>query len=163
MSVAYLFCPSRQAKRLSLSALRPVKLFLPTFLLLLLLAGSAFAEGLAATFRSDYADKRYDFDITHAQINAMPAWPDSTENPPLSPRKAFALASGELTILLPNVKVWYGPQITLHGLGTGAFYVVKFIIPLHPEQMDAPVVEMRIPVLMDGTVIKPRVGPAAYP
>jgi hypothetical protein len=115
------------------------------------------SSGNAATYRSDYAGKRYDFEVTHAQVMASPDWADDAENPPLAARKALELAHAELATLLPDAAQWKNSSITLQPLVSARKWV--YLLEFHHASVgDGPVDSMRLVVLMDGTVVKPRVS-----
>lgn len=94
-----------------------MKLFTLAVLAALMLVTPSFAQDTAVSYRSDHAGKRYDFTVTHAQLQLTPDWPESADNSPLSPRKALALARLDLVTFLPDTAKWVHPKITLQEVG----------------------------------------------
>ncbi len=127
------------------------------FLGAILLAAPVLAQDTAASYRSDHAGKRYDFTVTHAQLQLTPDWAENAANPPLSPRKALALARLDLASFLPDAARWVHPKITLQEVGAPRkwLYIIEFEGPLPPNIADGPVDRMRVLVLMNGIAIKP--------
>ena len=145
-----------------------MKFFVHTFLTAsaifgaMLLVTPSFAQDTAASYRSDHAGKRYDFTVTHAQIQLTPDWPEDADNPPLSPRKALAKARLDLATFLSDAERWTPPKITLAEVGAPHkwIYIVEFEGPLPPHVIDGAVDTMRVLVLMNGTAVKPTIKPS---
>ncbi len=138
-----------------------MKFFVLAVLAAVTLITPAFAQDTAASYRSEHAGKRYDFTVTHAQVQATPDWPEDADYPPLSPRKALARARADLVTFLPDAGKWMHPKITLTAVGAPHkwMYIVQFEGPLPPGVIDGPVDLMRVLVLMDGTAIRPVITP----
>ncbi len=141
-----------------------MKLSILVVLVAMLLVIPACAQDAAASYRSDHAGKRYDFTVTHAQLQRTPDWAEDADNPPLSPRTALARARVDLRTFLPDASQWRHPEITLKEVGAPHkwMYIVEFEGPLPPNVIDGPVDLMSVPVLMDGTAIKPVITPPAH-
>lgn len=129
-----------------------------------MLAIPACAQDSAASYLSERTGTRYDFTVTHAQIQRTPDWAEDADNPPLSPRVALARARADLRTFLPDAAQWRHPEISLKEVGAPHkwIYIVKFEGPLPPNMSDGPVDIMRVIVLMDGTAIKPIITPPAH-
>jgi hypothetical protein len=104
--------------------------------------------------------KRYDFSIHDDVLSRTPAWRVDKEFPPLSPRKAEASAREQLKKLVKEPERWSRRTIELHEMEAGKWiYLVKFN-GFHPLGVfDGPVPTMGLVVLMDGSVIDPRISP----
>jgi hypothetical protein len=105
--------------------------------------------------------KRYDFDVYQKDIVETPRWRMEDAFPPLSPRRAEMLARAQLKELVTEPERWNRGAIALHQLSGGDrwVYVVHFSGFHPPGVIDGAVPQMRLVVLMDGHVIKPRVTP----
>lgn len=134
-----------------------MKIFTLAVLAAMTLVTPVFAQDTAASYRSDHAGKRYDFTVTHAQLQITPDWLENAPNPPLSPRKALALARTDLAAFLPDAARWIHPKITLQEVGASRkwIYIVEFEGPLPLNTTDGPVDSMRVLVLMNGTAVRP--------
>jgi hypothetical protein len=121
-----------------------------------LLAANASAQ-FCASHSSYYDGKRYDFNITHPQLDETPSWTEDAESPPLSPRKAIAVASACLPKLVPNAEKWRFAALHLDPVGNKEkwIYVVEFHAPHPPGVFDGPVRTMNIVVLMNGNPVQP--------
>jgi len=143
-----------------------MKLSILASLAAMMLVTPAYAQDTAASYRSDHAGKRYEFTVTHAQLQLTPDWAEDADNPPLSPRKALAQARTDLRtfLSLSDAAKWTHPKITLTEVGSPHkwMYIVEFEGPLPPNVSDGPVDQMRVLVLMDGTAIKPVITPADH-
>jgi hypothetical protein len=105
--------------------------------------------------------KRYDFDVYQKDLTLAPAWRTEDEFPPLSPRRAEMSARAQLKELVAEPERWSRGAIALHQLSGGDrwVYLVHFSGFHPPGVIDGAVPQMRLVVLMDGHVIKPRVTP----
>jgi hypothetical protein len=119
--------------------------------------GPVHAQNSAASFSSYYKGNRYDFNITQERLNRIPSWPATEANPPLSPRKAMAVAVAYLPKLVEDAGKWHQDEVTLTQVGHRDkwVYVVKFSGPLPPGVMDGMVPQMRLVVLMNGEIVVP--------
>jgi hypothetical protein len=117
----------------------------------------------AASFSSyDFRQgKRYDFDVYQNDLAQTPPWRAEDEYPPLSPRRAEMSARAQLKELVTEPERWNRGAIALHQLSGGDrwIYVVHFSGFHPPGVHDGAVPQMRLVVLMNGHVIKPRVTP----
>ncbi|MDQ2798807.1 MAG: hypothetical protein M3Y13_04085 [Armatimonadota bacterium] len=134
-----------------------MKLSILAILGAMMLVTPACAQDTAASYLSEHAGKRYDFTVTHAQLQLTPDWAEDADNPPLSPRKALAHARADLRMFLPDAAKWIHPKIILTEVGAPHkwMYIVEFEGPLPPNMVDGPVDRMRVLVLMNGIAIKP--------
>jgi hypothetical protein len=115
------------------------------------------AELVASCSISSYAErKRFDFEVTREQLLKTPLWRLKKDSPPLSPRKADKAATTKLRKLLKDTKGWERDRICLQDMGDGIhwIYVIEFSQRgiyggLPPD--------LKIIVLMDGTVIEPKI------
>ena len=117
-------------------------------------------EDTAASWSSYYDGKRYDFSITHAQLDETPAWTQEAENPPLPARKAIAQARECLPKVLTNAGHWRLGTVSLSEIGDKEkwVYVVEFIGPHPAGVVDGAVPTMKLVVLMNGVCVKPVVS-----
>src|SRR5215831_9173212 len=78
-----------------------------TIVLVLTLAVQAPVNTGAAGMFSSYIDgKRWDFVVTHQDIENSPRWLDTDDNPPLSPRAAIRSARLLLSQLMKDGNQW---------------------------------------------------------
>jgi hypothetical protein len=115
------------------------------------------AEPVFSLTLSSYAEgKRFDFEVTREQLLKTTAWKAEDDFPPLSPRKAEKLATIKFGKLIKNTKGWERERISLQTIGDNErwFYVVEF----SHHGSDGPPPYFKIIVLMDGTVIEPKVS-----
>jgi hypothetical protein len=103
----------------------------------------------------------YEFAATKAELAKAPVWPVGTERPPLAPRRAEEIARKQLLQLLPGGLDWRLEGITVSPLGDDLHwvYVVEFSPPLCPDVALFGADYMRLLVLLDGSVIKPKITP----
>ena len=126
-----------------------------------LAAAPARAQGNVATFSSYVDGKRFDFNVTRERLDRTPSWPESAEHPPLSPRKAMAVARAYLPALVEGADKWHRGDVTLTRVGAGEekwVYLVGFSGNHPPGVTDGPVPTMRVVVLMDGLAVDPDVS-----
>ncbi len=105
--------------------------------------------------------KRYDFEVYEDDLAQTPSWQTDDEFPPLSPRKAEKLAKSQLKELVEQPDKWRRGAIALHQMSGGDkwVYIVHFSGFHPPGVIDGAVPMMRIVVLMNGRVIKPKTSP----
>jgi hypothetical protein len=104
----------------------------------------------------------WDSRVTREQLLKAPAWPTQDDSPPLSPRQADALATAKFqkfvkeATRLKDTKLFRRDSISLVDMGDGLHwvYVVSFE---WTGAIFGPPPQVRIMVLMDGTVIEPKV------
>jgi len=105
--------------------------------------------------------RRYDFGIYEDELSRTPPWRTEEEFPPLSPRKAEASAREQLEKLVEQSERWNRRSIALHQMSGGDkwVYVIHFS-GFHPRGViDGLVPEMKLVVLMNGQVVRPRISP----
>jgi hypothetical protein len=103
----------------------------------------------------------YEFTALKADLVKTPVWPVGTEHPPLSPRRAEEIARRQLQQLVPGGADWRLEGITLSPLGDDLHWVygVEFSPPRRPDVAVFMGDYMRLLVLFDGSVIKPKITP----
>lgn len=109
--------------------------------------------------RACYAEgKQFTFTVTMNMVRSSPSWPKNADFPPLPPLKAKDLADSLLPQLVKNKEHW-----TLHSINLWPtmlddkwfYFVVYDFRP--PIPMTGPPIEMTIPVMMNGHVVKPTI------
>jgi hypothetical protein len=110
---------------------------------------------------SSYADgKRFRIVISSAQIAKAPEWKANEENPPLSARKATKLANALKERLVKdddNYK-WVLESVRLTPAEEGWFWMVVYESKKQRGGFSSgPKTDLRLAVLMDGTVPEPKV------
>src|SRR5437588_4154827 len=101
----------------------------------------------------------YEFTATKAKFAKTPVWPVGTEHPPLAPRRAEEIARRQLQQLVSGGADWRLEGITVFPLGDDLHWVysVEFSPPLRPNVAVFMADYMRLLVLFDGSVIKPKI------
>ena len=106
---------------------------------------------------------QYAFVASQIDIDLTPVWRETDDQPPLSPRIALKLAKVRLSKLVPDSEHWRLNDIALSPLrlpDDGRWvYLVRFYPPRPPGKSEGFQFDMRIPVLMSGVAIEPRVKP----
>jgi hypothetical protein len=106
---------------------------------------------------SSYIDgKRWDFVVTHQDIENSPRWLDTDDNPPLSPRAAIRSARLLLSQLMKDGNQWRLDSVQLRPIDfpRSWIYVVDFQQP--PPRPDGGIsTKMSVVVLMNGRAIVP--------
>jgi len=112
-----------------------------------LIVETGYAEGL-----------RFDFPLDSKILLRTPVWEEGQENPPLAPRKAESLAKTKLKRLLKAPEKWSRAEIVLIDSGDNShwYYVVEFENRSGNGTLPP---NMRIVVLMDGSIPEPRQTP----
>jgi hypothetical protein len=101
--------------------------------------------------------------VTREQLLKTPVWRVQDDSPPLSPRRADVLATARFQKLVKDVtrskdtKYFMRDSISLVDMGDNLHwvYVVSF---MWTGAISGPAPQVRIMVLMDGTVIEPKVA-----
>jgi len=134
-----------------------------SFLAMLSVAASAVGgELFESYFVSGKANNQsYEFKVTKADVASTPIWSPADENPPLSPRRAEQIAREQLLQLVPAAKEWLRREITVAAFGDDLhwIYVVQFEPPPLEDVAEFGRDYMKIAVLFDGRLIKPKVTP----
>jgi hypothetical protein len=120
----------------------------------------AVPENQSWSIRSDFIDGEYETTLKLADLNSRPAWPDKSENPPLSPRRAIEIAQsvvdgfsdisdfGDWQIEIDEVRLrQFTPQ---HWV-----WIVHYDCKSKVGGQTGPGTYLDVVVLMDGTSIRP--------
>ncbi len=128
---------------------------------LLLLASPSFGD----THYSYAFGKCYIFEITPEMLDKSPSWDEQADNPPLSAGKAIRLATSLKNRLVKDSKdfKWRLISATLdHTWGSGSdaakkwWWSVRFEARFRGDETGRPN-HLEVLVLMDGTVIEPKI------
>jgi hypothetical protein len=106
------------------------------------------------------ADRQLAVSITNAALLASPPWDGKAENPPLSARKAIALASTKKDKLVKDSEdwKWHLESASLRPSDEGRwFWLVSFVAYPQRAMLAGVPPTLRLVVLMDGTVVEPKV------
>jgi hypothetical protein len=130
-----------------------------SFLLSLLLpAISALADDLVQVGSGKADGNSFDFSLTKAEIVATPRWKTGSEHPAVSPRDAISTARNQLKTFVADGDKWRLDNICLFDLGEDRWiYVVRFGREYPPTTAVFGAEYLEIPVLMDGSTVKPKV------
>lgn len=126
-------------------------------IIIFLLTIHARAELVVSHSLYSYAEgKKFDFEVTREQLMKAPVWKLQDDSPPLSPRKAEKAATTKFRKLLKDSKGWERDRISLEDMGDGVhwIYVIEFS---HHGNYDGLPPSLKIIVLMDGTIIEPKI------
>jgi hypothetical protein len=127
-----------------------------TFIVAALLQASNPNE--ASHFFSHFHGEQWEFAVTQKALDASPSWADDADSPPLPPRSASRVAAQELQDLGLDASAWRVNQIILQQTGRTArkfVYLVEFTERPPSSSVEYLSVTCRIPVLMDGTTVRP--------
>jgi len=134
-------------------------------LLALVLSLQFRGEDVVGQFPSDLANQHWICTVTRGALEAAPTWTESDANPPLSPRRAIAVARERLATLVPTSDRWTLSEVTLQPiLGPDRWiYLVGFSEPSNSSSVaQLTTGPLRIVVLMDEFVApmsqRPRTG-----
>lgn len=103
--------------------------------------------------------KRYEVTITRGMLEHSPAWPVAEANPPVGARKAIALAEREKSTLVKddNRWTWRLESATLMPFDHDRWYwVIGYTADFREKGGGLPP-RVNLVVLMDGTVVRPKV------
>lgn len=144
-----------------------MKSILSAIPVLLLLCPSAF--GVECT---SYAfGKRYRFEITSEMLARSPSWNDEVDHPPVPPGKAIRLANTLKNKLVKDSKnfKWHLMSATLDndwwsGAAPGRkwWWTIRYEAHVREGMSTGIPDHLVLVVLMDGTVIEPKVSNAAF-
>jgi hypothetical protein len=112
-----------------------------------------------ATYNNYHSDNRYDFEITNERLANSPVWSEDQDCPPLTARTALKIASAQLHQLFHDADKWSNRGLQLTQLGDRWLYLVEFEEPAPPGVSEYLASPFRIPVLMNGETIEPKVSP----
>ena len=113
----------------------------------------------SATYNDYHAGKRYDFEISAELLAKTPVWSENEDCPPLAARAAIKIAKAQMGKLFDDADKWSNRSFQLTQLGERWVYLVEFMEPIPPgatEHLSSP---FRVPVLMDGETVEPKVSP----
>jgi hypothetical protein len=101
--------------------------------------------------------KQYIVNITQKALDNTPIWADGADHPPLSARKATQLADKMRATLVKNREgyTWTLKSISLIPAGEGKWYWLAYYQEIFFGISSGLPNDLRLVVLMDGTVIKP--------
>lgn len=105
--------------------------------------------------------KTYKSRVDRNVVSQTPAWDETEESPPVSPRQALKLVDKMRRSIAKAPDGWEWKAMNLHlfvGENPCAWYVMYQAVPVEPEEGPIPFHELTLIVLMDGTVIKPVVS-----
>ena len=124
------------------------------FLLFLLgcLCTVAYAQDYVAKFNSFHDGKQFEFTVTSKLLENCPEWLSEQDNPPLSARRALAIASDYLPKLVSNAEAWQVRDIRLRPVRDKWVYVLEF-----SERREGVQAPFMIVVLMNGEVVEPKI------
>jgi hypothetical protein len=131
-----------------------------TLIAVLFVATCVRAELIVSYSLSSYdssAGKRFDFEVTREQLLRAPPWAADQDSPPLSPRRAERLAATKLHELVSNRNAWERKQIILENMGDGVHWIYIVEYSRVGEILGGLSLPFRVVILMDGTVIEPKV------
>jgi hypothetical protein len=145
-----------------------MKSVLAVVLALLLLCPSVFG---GEEYVSYAFGKRYRIEITDEMLAKSPTWNDEVDNPPVSPGKAIRLANALKSRLVKDSKhyKWRLISATLDndwssGSAPGRkwWWTIRYEAHVRVGGSSGIPSHLELVVLMDGTVIEPRVDNAAF-
>jgi hypothetical protein len=128
-------------------------------ILLFALAATGPALGGDTDIASGAFGKVYWVTVTRAALEKAPVWKDDADNPPLPARKAMQLADRLKGKLVKDDRqfTWKRESVALEEGAEGRWYwLVTYRAQFNGIQM-GPAGNLRLAVLMDGTVIEPTV------
>ena len=111
----------------------------------------------SASFPNYYDGKIYESKVTPEMLERSPAWLESADSPPLSPRRALEVAEEYLPKFVSKAKKWRNSKISLYPVGEKWVYVVEFTeqLPEDVRKYDGPAHLFSVLVLMNGEVVIP--------
>jgi hypothetical protein len=128
-----------------------VSLFLP-------LALSAFADDPVQVASGKADGNSFAFTLSKAQIEATPQWRTDSEHHAVWPQRAIDIARNQLKTFVADGDKWRRDDICLFDLGGDRWiYVVRFGREYPPDIAVYGGEYLEIPVLMDGSTVKPKV------
>jgi hypothetical protein len=130
--------------------------FLAAAVAVVFLASAAHAEFI---FWSYAFAKQYKVTISEEALKKSPAWQSDAENPPLSARKAIKLANEMKDSLVQDSKgyKWELQSASLEPADDDKWYWLINYEAHKPGLSNRRPDNLRVAVLMDGTVVKPEV------
>jgi hypothetical protein len=119
----------------------------------------------AQTYYSYAFGKQYAFKITTEMLAKSPSWPENSDNPPLPARKAIRLATALKDRLVKDSEAfkWHLVSAQLErnwGLKTDTgkwWWLINFEAHVRVGGQSGRPINLRVVVLMDGTVIEPTI------
>ena len=146
--------------RVLLTPLLSLLIWLPSTLL-------SAEDNLVRRLTSRYEGKVYEFTVMQSDLDAAPVWPEGDQNPPLSPRSALDAAREYVARAVQDSNRWTVSKICLESSGQKPgrwLYVVEFTsFPNRDQVLLGPGHSFGIPVLMNRSVVEPKITLAKYP
>ena len=121
--------------------------------------GLAGRAQVRATYNNYHAGNRYDFEIGDEPLAKSPAWSEDQDCPPLTARTAIKTAKAQMQQLFDDADKWTNRSFQLTQIGDRWVYLVEFAEPRPPGVSEHSYSPFRIPVLMNGETIEPKVSP----
>ena len=112
-----------------------------------------------ATYNNYHSANRYDFETTSERLAKSTVWSEDQDCPPLTARTALKIASAQLHQLFDDADKWSHRGLQLTQLGDRWLYLVEFEEPAPPGVSEHLASPFRIPLLMNGEIIEPKVSP----
>ena len=131
------------------------------FLLSVVVLCSVSLTGMAqaqATYSNYHSGNRFDFEISRERLSQSPVWSEDQECPPLAARAALKIANAQLHKLFDDADKWTNRRLQLDRLGDHWLYLVEFDEPPPPGALEHLSSPFRIPVLMNGDTVEPKVS-----
>jgi hypothetical protein len=128
---------------------------------ILLVVTPASGAGVRIEINSYGLGKRYAVVVTQAALDKAPAWKAEADDPPLPARKAMKLAGATKDRLVQDTKdwVWRQASAALEESTDGRWYwLVSYEARPRDGLLSGVAPYLRLVVLMDGTVVKPKVS-----
>ena len=112
--------------------------------------------GAAATYSSYVNGQRWDFVVSHQDVENSPRWRDVDDTPPLSPRAAIRSARSLLSRLMKDGDQWSVGSVNLRPIDfpSSWIWVVDFQQP-SPRPNGGLLTTMSVVVLMNGRAVVP--------
>jgi hypothetical protein len=131
------------------------------FVVLLAAVPVCFGRGFISKLSTDgnVGHKRFTFTVTGADIAKTPTWVRGARKPPLSRSKATQIAHNELRKYVGNIAEWHFRECSLFDTGDHRHwtYYVGFYRKYRNRAGGIETDHFNVPVLMDGTVVAPKI------
>jgi hypothetical protein len=132
--------------------------------IILSVSGNLFASDLIGWRVSEFKESSYKFKLTRSAFSKAPIWKPEEQSPPLSPRKAFAIALAQAKELRPEVTNWNNPDIRLTPVGANderGQFKGEWIYMVRLQDCSEPIFgvpfQLDIPVYLDGSTVEPAI------
>jgi hypothetical protein len=115
------------------------------------------ADEVIRRVSSTYYGTHFESVISTAQLNGVPTWRSTEDNPPLSARAAIEQARVQLSQTLPECKNWYLERVSLEPVGGINQWI--YIVELRPVPENGVISGWARPfavvVLLNGKAVEP--------